>query len=589
MENKVTLAQTNSEQVNQSYQNKPYNPYIKSKKIYKPMDKKDVVFMIVFLIISFLLVDFAFCNGFHLGFTIFYFILFIASTIYISQQNKQVPVFSAVCGALSLLGSITFALYSDYFINSIMFVLIGGLYTLYCIGISCGFNHKQGSFKILIDLILSAFAYPFKNIPEFFGSAKSSAKKNKRSLNGMVGAAVAIPVLVVIIPLLIKSDAAFEGLVSTIAKNIGIYLLEFLFAVVIAPYIFSFVFGKRKNINKKKKEYSDAKSKKLPVSACSSFLSVISLTYLVYLFSQLAYFFSAFKGFLPDGYEYSASVFARRGFFEMFIISIINIAIISGVSMFAKKKSLPVKFLSLFISLFSVLLIVTAMQKMRLNISIYGLSKNRLLVCVFMIMLLVIIAFFIIHIFAPKISYMQPIIIICSAMFIVLSFADVDAQIAKYNINAYESGRIDELDIDSIVNLSDSAVEYLLQLSQSEDTAVSIKADRAVINKIRYVYYDSLKLENGKAEYADSYDFRQYHYSKDNACRAIADYINALKEDDREKFMSLYQFETGDYDYLEDEDAYYLYGTDYISVYTFDNKKGMYELSEKNEYDYNTD
>lgn len=589
MENNTNFQQSNQHipaPVCYPVQNQPYAPYMKPRKTYKPMDKKDIVFMILFIIVSLLFVDFAVCSGFHLGFTVFYFVLFIITTAYAARLNKKLPIFSLICGILSLLGSVTFAIYSDYLVNTIMLVLIGGLFTLYCIGISDNFNHKQGSFKILIDMVLSVFVHPFKNLPDVFGSLKSSAKGSKRSLNGLIGVIVAVPVLAVIIPLLVKSDAAFEGLVTTAAKNIGIYLMELIFALIISPYVFSFAFGKRKGINKLNKVASHSAAKRLPVSACSSFLSVISITYIIYLFSQLAYFFSAFKGILPSGYEYSASVFARRGFFEMFAICVINIALVSGVSMLVKKKKLLVKLLSLFISLFSVLMIVTAMQKMKLNISIFGLSKNRLLVSVFMIMLLVIIAFFIIHIFIPKISYMQPIIIICSAMFIALSFADIDAQIAKYNINAYDNGTIDNLDVDSVVNLSDSAVKYLVQLAESDDSSVAVKADKAVIHKI-IEYNDCLKLDDGTVKYTKAYDFRQYYYSVDSACNAVCEYVNSLNDEDKEKFMSLYQFETGDYEYSEDEDAYYFYENDYYSVYTFNQDKGIYELSGKNEYDEN--
>lgn len=577
--NPVPNNQQNPEVIVQPNQNYPYNPYIKPKKIYKPMDKKDIAFMMLFIILSFLLIDFAVCGGFHLGFTVFYFALFAVSTVYLSKQNKKLPVFSALCGVLSLLGSVTFSLYNDYFINTIMFVLIGGLYTVYCLGISDSFNYNQGSFKMLIDMVLSVFAYPFKNMPDLFGAMKASSKKNKKSMNGLMGAAVALPVLVIIIPLLVKSDAAFEGLVTAIGKNIGIYLLELFFALIISPYIFSFAYGRRKSINKHAKSVPDSDVRKLPVSACTSFLSVISITYLVYLFSQLAYFFSAFRGILPSGYEYSASAFARRGFFEMFAICVINISIISLVSMFVKKKSMPVKLLSLFISLFSVLLLVTAMQKMRLNISIFGLSKNRLLVSVFMVMLLVIIAFFIVHIFAPKIRYMQPIIIICSAIFITLSFADIDAQIAKYNINAYESGQLDSLDVEAIANLSDSAVSYTAELISSDDAEISKKSVRVIAKTVTENYGDEIIYrDNSFSVNQYAYDFRQYNYSKSKAINSLCSYLNNLENDKKNVFLNCYNLENSGAYYDEDEDEYYFDDENGYNVYEYNDKTGTYEL-----------
>ena len=46
------------------------------------------------------------------------------------------------------------------------------------------------------------------------GSVKAGEKKDKKSLSALVGVLLAIPVLCAVVPLLVKSDAAFEGLVS---------------------------------------------------------------------------------------------------------------------------------------------------------------------------------------------------------------------------------------------------------------------------------------------------------------------------------------------------------------------------------------
>ena len=44
-------------------------------------------------------------------------------------------------------------------------------------------------------------------------------------------------------------------------------------------------------------------------------LGMISLVYVLYLVSQLAYFSGGFSGILPKGY--TMAEYARRGFFEM--------------------------------------------------------------------------------------------------------------------------------------------------------------------------------------------------------------------------------------------------------------------------------
>lgn len=505
----------------------PYQPYVIKPKEYKKLDKKDKAFMLIFFALSFIFINFVF-PAFNLGFTIFYFLLFIASTVYLYRTENETSVFALICGILSVAGSVVFSIYDDSFINFILLALTGGLFTIYCLGLSNTFNNKQGSFKLINDVISGSLLYPIKNLPDMFGSVKASVKDDKKTFGGAIGIVVALPVLVVIVPLLVISDAAFEGLVGIVISNIGKYILQLFLAFVIAPYLISFMFGKRLRLNKQTGKGKATSGKSVPVSGIISFLSVISATYIVYLFSQLAYFFSSFKGILPDDYEYSASVFARRGFFEMFAICVINILIISVVTILAKrnnsrKLSPVIKALSCFISLFSVLLIITAMSKMKLNISIFGLSKNRLLVSVFMLMLLVIIAFFIVHIFVPRLNYMQPIIIICSAIFIALAFADVDGNIAKYNVNAYQQGKLDSVDVLYLGDLADSAIPYILALADDENCSNQVN----YIMQNKMLYSDSVYC-NDNAQYVyDKPDFRKYNLSSDRAYKQLCDYLNS--------------------------------------------------------------
>lgn len=539
-----------------------YKPSIAPKTAYNPVDKKDIAFMILFFVSAFLMVCFGVWGELHLGFTIAYFVLFGVTTAYLF---KKASTFSIICGLLSLAGSVTLTLYNDFFINAIMLLLVGGLFTVYALGISDTFGFKQGSFKILFDMVKSVCVRPFDALSHVFGGIKSYANERKKSLSGIFGVLVALPVLAVIIPLLVKSDAAFEGLILSIGKNVGVTLLQLAIAVPIAIYVFSFAFEKRKQLNKK--NTGNALRQRIPASAGVSFLSVISVTYLVYLFSQLAYFFSAFKGILPQGYQYTASTFARRGFFEMFAICVINVVIVSAVSMLIKKKTIVIKLLSCFISLFSVLMIAISMQKMKLNISIYGLSKNRVMVSVFMIMLLVIIAFFVLHIFAPKISYMQPIIIICSAIFIALSFGNVDAGIAEYNIKAYESGQIQDLDIQSLANLSDSSIPYVVNLMDSDDTQVSKEATRIVSD-----------LYNNTYDEEDKNDFRSYNLAHSKAVHCVKNASNSLLDNILEITK-----QSEEYMYDEENDEYLVYdegqnGYGYVT-YGFNSKSGLYEVT----------
>ena len=527
----------------------PYTP--PPKKEYTPLSKKENRFIFIALAGLLLFIDFAVFHGFSLGFTISFALVFAITSAFIYKKDAKHKAFSFICGAFSLVLSIGNTLYNNPFLKFASVLVVGFLFAIYCLGISGGIDRLSGSYKMLIELFLKTAITPLDKLGEVFGSIKAGAKANKKGLGVLLGIGLSLPVLAVVIPLLVSGDAAFEGLVFKVLENIGIYLVEIAIAIVALPFFYSYLFSrKRCSIEEKAKKKSDYK--RFPFAVSASFLSMISITYLVYLFSQLAYFFSAFKGILPDGYTHTASAFARRGFYEMCAICFINIALISIVSILCerKNKKLPafMKALSLFISMFSVLLVVIAIQKMRLNIATYGLSVNRLLVCAFMLMMLVVIAFFILHIFAPKVNYMQPIIIICAVIFIALTFADIDRIAADYNINAYTSGKLEMLDVEAIADMSDSAVPYLISLTQSKDEKIAEEAKYQLFDRIYYQYelYDDSKQEDFFRN--KGFDFRVYNKSEYAANKAEKKFYNSLSGAEKEELIN------GTWDYEEDKE-----------------------------------
>ncbi len=579
MQQDNNLQQNNVRQNQLYYQ--PYNIVYQRKKPEIKLSKRDLIFALIFFAVSFLIVDFVFFHGFNLGFTITFFVLFSVITVYLFDVNTKVSAFSYICGAMSLAGAVTFSIYNDFLVNTIMLFLVCSLFGIYVCSISGSIVNNQGSFRMLGEVLKQTFVSPFSNGADIAGAYTKVMSKNKLSKNVIIGIALSLPVLIVIIPLLAGSDAAFENLVKIVLKNIGKYLLEAILALIVTPLIILYAVSKKCSKNKKKNEKSKSKGVIQP-PVTISFLSVISVTYVIYLLSQLAYFFSAFSGILPKGYSYSASVYARRGFFEMFAICVINMVIIALANILTKrvKGKIPVavKAVSTFILLFTVLILVTAMAKMKLNIEIFGLSKNRLLVSVFMVMIFVIIIFYIIHIFLPKVSYMQPIIVICSAMFIALSFSDIDGRIARYNIDAYNNVKIDSIDVEYINSLSESSLVYMPELAESSNHKVARQARIIIGKNLNKNYRGIFDAENktDKITYKNNNDFRSYNFSKVRGEKALADYYNNLSDDGREKIANQYNFDNGDFYYDEERDIYESYSGDYCTEYAYDEKKDDY-------------
>ena len=153
------------------------------------------------------------------------------------------------------------------------------------------------------------------------------------------------------------------------------------------------------------------------------------------MFSQTAYFFSAFSGILPTGYEFTIAEYARRGFFETEAIAFINLLLMGGILWKSVRRENgelnPIlKGIMTFISIFTVLFIITALSKMVMYISEYGLTVLRLCTSVFMIATAVVIVAFIIRVFNPELDTMKYAFVISLSLFTVLCLCGIDRTVA---------------------------------------------------------------------------------------------------------------------------------------------------------------
>ena len=144
---------------------------------------------------------------------------------------------------------------------------------------------------------------------------------------------------------------------------------------------------------------------------------MVCLLYGVYLFSQIAYFSGGFLGILPDGY--SVAEYARRGFFEMAVLSGINLGLITfSIGMVSRTGDVKrsTKYLCLAIGLVTLFLIGTSWTKMLLYIGTYGLTRLRVLTMAIITFLAITTVLVSLWLFLPRLEYMR--FVVLSAMII---------------------------------------------------------------------------------------------------------------------------------------------------------------------------
>lgn len=452
------------------------------------LKKGDIIFCVCTVIFSVFTSIFGIFGGFALGYLISCVLLFSLFFVYLAKGAK-IRLFPILCGVLSLANAAVFICTSN---SSVRFygVLVSAILGLVCFdGLVLGPSKGNGkTFGIFCTAICTV-----GNIGLSFKSIFSSSNGNKKSVGkAFVGIGLAIPVLFVIVPLLIASDDAFSGMMDNIFGDIFDNIFEANFGVAIAIFLVTYAFSLK---NRRVKRVGDGRVSGLENVYVVSFLSVINLCYLLYLFSQLAYFFSAFKGFLPNG-DITYAEYARKGFFEMCAIAVINLLIVSMTLIFAKTKDgkvyNTVKFLLTFMTVFTLIIISTAISKMVLYISEYGMTVLRITTGSFMVFLAIVFLSVLLRIFFKEINIAKTAIITAGCILIALGTVNVNAVCAQYNYESYLSKRLDSIDVNALYELGDEGIPYIVELTDDDNYNVRETAKQYLARAMKYDYFYNL-------------------------------------------------------------------------------------------------
>ena len=120
-------------------------------------------------------------------------------------------------------------------------------------------------------------------------------------------------------------------------------------------------------------------------------------------------------------------------------------------------------------------------------ISLYGLTRLRVLTSIFMIMLALIFIIIILKLLFSKIKYIKPIIIVCTLTLLSISMVNINTVIADYNYKNFKAGKI-EMDVSQIDSLGISGIPVLTMLVDESDEEISFRAKEALYTSSVYIY-----------------------------------------------------------------------------------------------------
>ena len=428
-------------------------------------------------------------GGFRSGFTAYFVAMFAVLTAYLISKKRyfRIGAFEYLAAIVSVAASAVFSISQNDAVN---FCLLAVMTVLSCTWFAAlgGWNSRFGYIPALFD---STFANLERNTGTVFRSLATGEDGKKTSASrAAIGVLASVPLLAVIIGLLIRGDAAFDGLVTLVFGQPLQVLEKLIVGFVFALLLIAYAVGLKKGCQRIRQE--TVHTGFIDRTAVNAFLTALSVLYLIYLFSQSVYFFSAFRGLLPD--DFSTAEYARRGFFEMSTIAAINFAVVT-LAMWAIKRDDKgigryTKGASVFIGAFTLVIIGTALSKMIMYIDTYGMTIKRIQTSMFMVFLAAVFVLLIAYILTKKVPVLKISLIIAAVILITAGYIGINSMVGRYNIDAYYSGKLAQIDVSAINDLGIEGIPSLIRLTEDSDPEVREKAEEYLMSNAR-VYFDA--------------------------------------------------------------------------------------------------
>lgn len=400
---------------------------------------------------------------------------YIATFIFLKIRHCKIGLlpFFVSCSAILLSASLFFS--SNALLQKLCYT-----YALASLGFviyAASGNRVRGGFSALlaVDYFKALVILPFCSLGCIFRAAFISKKTRKPALKLLLGIALAVIPTAVIAGLL-SYDDSFRELMSKIIEldfyTVMSHISAITFGVPVAMYFFgAFTSGSdgkcRSFITAQSCSAAAERIKIAPALTVVTAVAPILFLYVVFFISQWQYYVSAFTGVLPDGITYAS--YAREGFFQLCAVSVINLVIIVIAVMFARRSRVLLKVLTVLFTLSTLVLISTALAKMALYIGEYGLTQRRVYASWFMVLIALTFVVITLSQFIPRMSALAWSGAVWVIMFAAITLSNVDGIIADYNVDQYISGKMDEVDIGSLIELGDPAVPALVRLHEKTD------------------------------------------------------------------------------------------------------------------------
>ena len=439
-------------------------------------------------------------------------LLFTAPFVYffihlLEKNNKIKNSKSKILLIPILLLSSTYFIYDNTFFNNWNLLIIPILIVFLILGL---IGEKLEINLDTIGTLLGAFLTPIsyigesiKKLVEAIGG-KLSIKSDDKTKKIFKAILITVPIVLVIIILLSSADEIFANIFKSIFENIFHMLwtinISKIICILIAFLYFMGLFYYiciKYEVIQKIEENSSQRYDNFTIKTILISLNVI---YLVFCCIQI-------KSLFIRNTTLNYAHYARQGFFQLMVVSLINLLVI----LIAKKRENKeeeksnkyINYMSLLMIFFTFIIVISAAIRMHFYESAYGYTLLRLLVYCILLTECILFIPTILYILDKKINLPKCYFTIIIITYVCMNFANFDNIIASKNVNRYiETGKIDmyylkhEMGTDAV-----RQIFRILEASSTDTEEIKIEA--------RKYLQDVYKRIN-----EEKFDFRDFNISK---------------------------------------------------------------------------
>lgn len=381
-----------------------------------------------------------------------------------------------------LLLAFTYFFFSNQLLMGLNFVMIPILMIAQTILLTNENRYHWFDFRFLMDLLYGLFVRLFVRVPKFFSTfsdwinPKGKLERSNVVIKILVGWLISLPLLALVLLLLTSADVVFSHYIDKLFQwikglNLEDMLWQLLLIIVVGMFLFSFLDTLiRSPKNTEGQVPKLQKKSRMDEVIMITVLCLMILIYIAFIIIQFRYMFrGSIDKVLPVKYTYAE--YARKGFFELVAVTLINFSILLSGLVFLPKGNnglgIFIRILQSLLVLSTMVILTSAFMRMSLYESQYGYTYLRVFTHAFMIFLFVLFMVALIKIWHHGVGLFQSYVVISLVAYLIINYINIDVFITKKNLERFDNTGL--LDVKYLTNLSYDSLPIVLHYHLMKD------------------------------------------------------------------------------------------------------------------------